>query len=342
MGFKLPGKSIQSGTSGHRSALKMITEQRATSALKVVEPTEEEIKADEELEEMSDAEFQEIEELEKEREKIQKQKDKDNPPANINDDTDDKTKPKKKKDPNIGKKGLYKSDKSWKEGTAKAKSEGSDLNALVKKRKGLKKGSYEYNKVQNKINSALGNKTRYDEGPAAKSDAKPTKTEKVISKGEDKKTKIKTKAAKRTGEVTENVEKRVAGISKKEARKKYGRGSKEHLAAKQTHLKSKEADRQGTKGGRKQSIFRRASSKINKKRQEKNKAKIDALETSPVKHLGSASHPTGAIAAHEGHTSKKTKQLIMPDAKKAAKETIKKSIKETSEENTQRAIEEKK
>jgi|TARA_B110000211_G_scaffold55385_1_gene61635 hypothetical protein len=35
MGFKLPGKSIQSGTSGHSSALKMVTEQRAASALKM-------------------------------------------------------------------------------------------------------------------------------------------------------------------------------------------------------------------------------------------------------------------------------------------------------------------
>ena len=34
MGFKLPGKSVQTGTSGHSSALKMVTEQRAASALK--------------------------------------------------------------------------------------------------------------------------------------------------------------------------------------------------------------------------------------------------------------------------------------------------------------------
>ena len=34
MGFKLPGKSIQTGTSGHSSALKMVSEQRSASALK--------------------------------------------------------------------------------------------------------------------------------------------------------------------------------------------------------------------------------------------------------------------------------------------------------------------
>lgn len=34
MGFKLPGKSVQSGTSSHSSALKMVAEQRVASALK--------------------------------------------------------------------------------------------------------------------------------------------------------------------------------------------------------------------------------------------------------------------------------------------------------------------
>ena len=34
MGFKLPGKSITSGTNAHRSALKMKAEENAASALK--------------------------------------------------------------------------------------------------------------------------------------------------------------------------------------------------------------------------------------------------------------------------------------------------------------------
>ena len=68
--------------------------------------------------------------------------------------------PKEEKDPNIGKKGLYKSDKSWKEGEASAKKAGGDLNALVKQREGLDKGSDEYAAVQNQINKALGNKKR--------------------------------------------------------------------------------------------------------------------------------------------------------------------------------------
>ena len=100
---------------------------------------------------------------------------------------------------------------------------------------------------------------------------KPTKTEKVVAKGETKKAKITAKAAKKTAEVDENVTRKSARIAKKEARKEHGRGSKEHLEAKKKHLEAKEADRQGKKGGKKQSIFRRLSSKINKRRQ----AKID-------------------------------------------------------------------
>ena len=47
MGFKLPGKSIQTGTSAHSSALKMVTEQRAASALKARQETESPVKASE-------------------------------------------------------------------------------------------------------------------------------------------------------------------------------------------------------------------------------------------------------------------------------------------------------
>ena len=49
----------------------------------------------------------------------------------------------------------------WKKGQERAKSKGDDLDALVSKRKGMKKGSDEYNVVQNKINRALGDKTRH-------------------------------------------------------------------------------------------------------------------------------------------------------------------------------------
>jgi hypothetical protein len=51
----------------------------------------------------------------------------------------------------------------WKAGSdAAKKNTGRSLNELVASRKGLEKGSNEYNKVQNEINAALGNKKRYD------------------------------------------------------------------------------------------------------------------------------------------------------------------------------------
>jgi hypothetical protein len=176
-------------------------------------------------------------------------------------------------------------DATWKKGQDKAKSEGGDLDALVKSRKGLKKGTPEYNKVQNQINSALGNKKRHGEGSTTTSTNTTTKNkpknkiEKVVQKGEDKKVKIADKATKLTGEVAENVSKKTAKITKRGTKKEFGKGSKEHLAAKQAHLVAKEADRQGGEGGRKQGLFRKLSSKINKKRQAKNQAKIDAANS---------------------------------------------------------------
>jgi|TARA_R110002096_G_scaffold100827_1_gene223320 hypothetical protein len=80
---------------------------------------------------------------------------------------------------------------------------------------------------------------------------------------------------KRTGEGVENDNKSTARANKKNAKKAFGKGSKKHLEAKQALLVAKEADRQGKSGGRKQGFFRKLSSKINKKKQAKNQAKMD-------------------------------------------------------------------
>ena len=51
----------------------------------------------------------------------------------------------------------------WSAGSAKAKSAtGKSLNELVAMRKKLEKGSPEYNRIQNEINKALGNKKRHE------------------------------------------------------------------------------------------------------------------------------------------------------------------------------------
>jgi len=244
-----------SGTAGHSSALKMRADENAASAFKKINAAA--LRAAAEKAAAS-------KEMKGGQTVAAKAKAEAKSGENSSTSTKAKSGTTTKKSSSKGKKGLYKSDMSWKEGTAKAKSEGNDLNSLTKARKGLKKGSFEYNKVQNKINSALGNKKRYDEGPAA-SDAKvkPTKLEKATKKN------VKVKA-----EADENLDKRTAQLSKREARKEFGKGSKEHLEAKAAHLTAKESDRQGEKGGRKQGIFRKASSRINKRKQKRTKAKL--------------------------------------------------------------------
>ena len=209
MGFKLPGKSIQSGTSGHSSALKMVSEQRAASALKMT---------------ASPAKSPEYDKA-------------------------------AKKDSELGN---YVAER-----TRIKKSYGGDRKKY--------RASEEYKANQSKINKAYG----IDDGYVA---AKPTKIDKVNKKAETKVDKIEAKSIKKVAEVGENVTKKVAKLTKKGARKQFGKGSKEHLTAKSAHLKSKESDRQGELGGKKQTIFRKLSSNINKNRQKKNQAELDAIE----------------------------------------------------------------
>jgi hypothetical protein len=245
MGFKMKGSPAKlgtiSGTAGHSSALKMKAEADAASALKQMT--------------IKDRQGDDVVVSATGKEMTYKGK---TMPL-------DSSKEKSGYDKDI-------LEKRWKKGD---KASGGTLNDLVKQRKGLKKGTPEYAKVQNKINEALGSKKRYDEGTTTTTTDKPTittttdeptKTEKVIAKGD-----------KKIGEVKENVSKKTAKIAKKEARKEFGKGSKEHLKAKKAHLEAKATDIQGGKGGRKRGLFRKLATKINVGRQKKTQAKIDAL-----------------------------------------------------------------
>tara|TARA_Y100000310_G_C20507874_1_gene727310 strand:+ start:68 stop:790 length:723 start_codon:yes stop_codon:yes gene_type:complete len=160
MGFKLPGKSITSGTSAHSSALKMKEKADAASALKQMTLTREDMKG---------TGYQ--------------------PPggpkgtievsATGSTYSSTKTKGKHVKIGNTpGAKAVLES--RWKKGD---KTSGGTLNELVKQRKGLDKGSTEYAAIQNQINKALGSK-KVHTGTATTT--KPTKTEKVIKKQEGK------------------------------------------------------------------------------------------------------------------------------------------------------------
>ena len=172
--------------------------------------------------------------------------------------TADKTADKKKSDP-----------------YAKALKKDPKLASYIKERGKHKAGSAEYEAQQAKINKAYG-KTRSSKLKAAqianqKKENVSTKTEKATTKASNKVNKIKTKSVKKVAEVGENLDKKTTKIAKKSAKKEFGKDSKEYLKAKKANLEAKEADRQGSKGGRKQSLFRRLSSKINKRKQ----AKID-------------------------------------------------------------------
>jgi len=75
----------------------------------------------------------------------------------------------------------YGGTKTWEEGMTAS---GGTLNDLVAKRKGLKKGSAEYNEVQNKINKALGSKKVHSGGtPSSKPYAPHTPKVDVEKKG---------------------------------------------------------------------------------------------------------------------------------------------------------------
>lgn len=168
---------------------------------------------------------------------------------------------------------------------AKAAKKDPKLGDYVKQRKGLKKGTPEYAKVQNKINAAYGVKKRYDEGPNTEGSGPVDKGfnkymkkhTNITDKADKKQTKLKVKS----NEVSENTDKKLGKLHKNQERKVHGRGSKEHLTAKKAHLQAKEADRQGERGGKKQGFFRKLSSKINKKRQDKIDKKL-ASKDSPA------------------------------------------------------------
>ena len=100
----------------------------------------------------------------------------------------------------------------------------------------------------------------------------------IADKADKKKEKIQAKTKKKDAEVTETTRKKLSRLTMKTQKKTHGKGSMKHQQAKLAHLKEKEADRQGTEGGKKQGLFRKLSSKINLKRQKKTEAKIKAME----------------------------------------------------------------
>ena len=163
---------------------------------------------------------------------------------------------------------------------AKAAKKDPKLGEYVKQRKGLKKGTPEYAKVQNKINAAYGVNKRYDEGPAATtsdSNVKQTKLEKKTSKMDKKYDKQANRRVVKDNETTENRKVQDARRTSKYAKAYFGKGSAEHVAEKANIAKAKGEDLAGEGGGRKAKLFGNLRRKLNKKRQEKLNKKADRL-----------------------------------------------------------------
>tara|TARA_R110000824_G_scaffold26465_2_gene90827 strand:+ start:513 stop:1298 length:786 start_codon:yes stop_codon:yes gene_type:complete len=254
MGFKLPGKSITSGTSAHSSALKMKAEENAASALKqTINGVNQKTSLSGKISALGntllgDGSYAENKAGER-------------AAGNVSDAT--------------------------KKANAIATEEKTKKKETSSKKPYVKKGGKSTGNMKDYALNSQARRDEYDargwahdkttEVAATTTKTKPkNRIDQAVQEGEDKKVKIADKATKLTGEVAENVSKKTTKITRRGAKKEFGKGSKEHLAAKQAHLVAKEADRQGKEGGRKQGLFRKLSSKINKKRQAKNQAKINA------------------------------------------------------------------
>jgi len=150
---------------------------------------------------------------------------------------------------------------------SRAKKNDPNLDNYIRERKKHKKGSPEYNRIQNKINEAYGVKKRHSVGGTSTQ----TVTSKQPSKADIKKTKIQTKASKRISEIDENVARKSTKKAFKTAKKS---GTAQQAAdAKVKMLEAKLADVTGSGGGRKQVIFGKTRAKNIQKKLEKARQK---------------------------------------------------------------------
>ena len=164
MGFKLPGKSITSGTASHSSALKMRESENAASALKQMELTKEETKDAYTVSGGQDITFN---------------------PTGTEFTRGDKT---RKVNPK-GKTHKKLLEARWKKGD---KASGNTLNELVSARKKHKKGSAKYAAIQNKINESLGSKKVHTATKTTRSgETKVVKPKGTTTRKSDDKTVVK-------------------------------------------------------------------------------------------------------------------------------------------------------
>ncbi len=202
---------------------------------------------------------------------------------------------------------------------AKAAKVDPKLGEYVKQRKGLKKDSPEYAKIQNKINKAYGVKKRYDEGK--KDEGKKVTT--TNTGGDDDKKKVT------TTEVTQTpVEKKEENVAKK-TRKEVRLENKGKRKAKRKANQQKRADRIKKEGGTKVGNFLRKTVKgakdlVKKKTDGEKISSAAQMKKSPMKLAGGAAIP--GAGKKKKSPMKLASAAAIPGAGKKKKSPAKKAL----------------
>ncbi len=157
---------------------------------------------------------------------------------------------------------------------SRAKKNDPNLDSYIRERSKHRKGSAEYNALQNKINAAYGVSKRHTvvTSPSSTNAAGNLgAAAAAAAKGQVKKSKIQSRADKRKGEVDENVARKTTKRAYKTT-KKSGT-AQEKADAKVKMLEAKLADYEGAKGGKKRVLFgnylrKRTKRKLDEARQE--------------------------------------------------------------------------
>lgn len=292
MGFKLPGKSIQSGTSAHSSALKMKAKENAASALKHWNHPDPD--ADHSV--MDHAKENVIDPIVKKGKEIYK----------------------KTKEYLTGKgedKKAYGGDgRTWQQAD---KDSGGDLNQTTRDQKAYekemkakhgkdwnKREDNQWKKRQNTINAAVGSKKVYEVDSKAEKikDKQVVTDKKIVDEGKKNMAKKGPQQTNEKGEkvfgaankVTKDLNKseqktsnKIAKLTVKETREKYGRGSDEVKAAKVERKTTKAKNKAMVKTDKKDRKFVRKDERYDRKiTRRKDKGKdVTKLETKKTKNL---------------------------------------------------------
>ena len=279
MGFKLPGKSVHSGTSSHRSALKMAAKQKAASALKQVNEREtswwkgEEGWIPDELQGGDKATVITGDDGSGKTEKTIKNENREEHLQNIETET------KAKEKSNLA----YGGDRTWEQAQKESKESGGDLNQTTRDQKAYekemrakhgkdwnKREDNQWKKRQNIINAAVGSKKVYEVDSEVEKikDEQIVADEKIVKKHEDKPTMneltneegetVYGGALDADKELNKNELKYTKKLQRqkvKDARKEFGRGSDEVKSAKATKKEEIKKTKKMVKTGKKDRKF---------------------------------------------------------------------------------------